>query len=937
MRTKRAENRIRLIAWVICLISVFSCLSPIKAYASDGICYYPSAGQTIRVGWFKSPSFQEGIGDDEEKSGYSYDYLRKVAEYTEWKYEYVYGDWASLLDMLEKGEIDMLAGVATSDERKKKLLFPAYTMGVDKYYLYQHAENKLMNSADLSSFNKRKIGGLRNSRMTTYTELWAKKNHISPEIIYFDSLEQRDEAFSAHEVDAICATDTNVQKDQGYSTILKLGEEPFYLAVTKSRPDVLASLNSALRTIDQTEPYFLQSAQYQNYGTTLETSSLNEAEMLWIKAHPDIRIGYIEDYMPFCKKGSDGNATGVIVDLFNNLFSVMGIENIVNVTYVPYDSFQNMAIALRDGEINLSFPSMGERRYLDNMRINGTSEILSVPFYVAYMGNYSEKTFDVIALNNQPIQKITDEYPNSQILHVDSAEDCLEAVSNGRATCTIMASYRLKELMNDSKYRKIKTMPFGSSFSYCIGVTKKDKMLYTIMNKGIILVDNAVITDHIFKYIQADARYTIRDFMEDNFYEVLALGLLLFMVAALIMLSYVSGIQKARTETEKALLSAQRANAAKSDFLSRMSHDIRTPLNGIIGLLEISEKHRDDIELLALNRKKEKIAANHLLSLVNDILDMSKFEDDSFELPCESFDLYTVCEEVITICVIRARENGISSFTDDGVNLVYRNVYGSPLHLRQIWMNLINNGIKYNKPGGSISCTSSVRSCDGDTVIYDFTISDTGIGISESYLQHIYEPFTQERSDARSRYQGTGMGMAIVKALVDKMNGTISVQSEVGVGTTFVVSLPFKIDKTPSYAKADSDKEEISVAGMRILIAEDNDLNLEIAETILSDEGAIITTATNGKEALRLFLEKDVGTFDLILMDIMMPEVDGYEATRRIRGCNKADAASIPIVAMTANAFMEDIQEAKKAGMNDHLAKPLQMDKLLATIAKYKK
>lgn len=391
-----------------------------------------------------------------------------------------------------------------------------------------------------------------------------------------------------------------------------------------------------------------------------------------------------------------------------------------------------------------------------------------------------------------------------------------------------------------------------------------------------------------------------------------------------------------RQKLEKALADAKRANAAKSEFLSRMSHDIRTPINGIIGLIEISEKHKDDVELVNANRQKERVAARHLLSLINDVLEMSKLEDDNTELPYEPFNILKVCEETLTICSTRAKENGITPVDDGGKNLKYPDVYGSSLHLKQILMNLINNGIKYNKPGGSIFIGVDLKSYDEENVVYDFIVKDTGIGISKSYLEQIYQPFTQERNDARSRYQGTGMGMAIVKSLVDKMKGTIKCESEVGVGTTFTVTIPFKINHTASNASLEAVNGKQTIEGMNILLVEDNELNMEIAQTILEDAGAIITCAENGRIAYEMFFEKRAGSFDAILMDIMMPEMDGYAATVKIRQSDKADANSIPIIAMTANAFAEDVQKAKEAGMNEHLSKPLQVDKIIETLARFK-
>ena len=381
---------------------------------------------------------------------------------------------------------------------------------------------------------------------------------------------------------------------------------------------------------------------------------------------------------------------------------------------------------------------------------------------------------------------------------------------------------------------------------------------------------------------------------------------------------------------------AQEASAAKTAFLSRMSHDIRTPLNGILGLLEIGDQHPDNVELISQNREKAKVAANHLLTLINDILEMSKIEDRAVVLENVPFNLTDLCQDIFVLGQIRAGSRDVTLTTSGPETFRYPNVYGSPLHVRRVFLNLVENCIKYNKPGGSVHCSAEQMDLVGDKIVYRFIISDTGIGMSPEFLKHLFEPFAQANDDARSNYQGTGMGMPIVKALAKSMGGSISVKSELGRGTTFTVDLPFVVNRTPEVADAPADAEDCDICGMSILLVEDNELNTEIAQTLLEHDGALVTTAANGKEALELFQVKPAGAFDAILMDVMMPEMNGYEATRAIRLCDKPDAADVPIIAMTANAFVEDVARAKESGMNDHLSKPIELEKLKATLGKYR-
>ena len=394
-------------------------------------------------------------------------------------------------------------------------------------------------------------------------------------------------------------------------------------------------------------------------------------------------------------------------------------------------------------------------------------------------------------------------------------------------------------------------------------------------------------------------------------------------------------LEKAQKEIQAALEEAERANRAKTDFLSRMSHDIRTPLNGIIGLLEMDERHPDDKKLIDENRKKMKVAVKHLNSLLNDILQLSKLENGNVELSREAFDLNELETDIITMAAIEASERGIALYHKDcSKNLVASYVYGSPLRLRQIFLNIFNNAIKYNKPGGSITCKAECNCINEKTVTYSCTISDTGIGMSKEFIEHIFEPFTQERNDARSTYQGTGLGMAIVKSLVDKMGGTIHIESKEGEGSTFVVTIPFDIAPAPETENEGAEGKEGSLKNLRILLVEDNKLNMEIAGFLLEDAGAFVTKVYDGKQAVDTFGQNPVGTFDIILMDVMMPVMDGIEATKAIRLMDREDAKMIPIIAMTANAFEEDRQATRDAGMNEHLSKPIVMDEVVKAITR---
>lgn len=396
--------------------------------------------------------------------------------------------------------------------------------------------------------------------------------------------------------------------------------------------------------------------------------------------------------------------------------------------------------------------------------------------------------------------------------------------------------------------------------------------------------------------------------------------------------------KKQETAIMELLEKVRRANSAKSEFLSHMSHDLRTPINGILGMLAIMEKSQDDLERQRECRKKIRVSTEHLLSLVNDVLQVSKLESGRpavVEVE-EPFDLRNTLENCIEILSHQAEEKDIRMVLETS-GLQHNRLMGNPLHLKQILMNVIDNALKYNQPHGSVFVRAEETSCQGETANYCFVIEDTGIGIGEEFKEHIFEPFTQEHPDAGTNYNGVGLGMSIVKKLVDQMNGTIEIDSQIGKGSVVKINLPIRIDGAWSEQPVDEEPNTVSnIAGMRVLLVEDNEINCEIVEYILEEAGVEVVTANDGKVAVDVFAASAPGTFDCVLMDLMMPVMSGYEATRVIRSLDRTDAESVPIIALSANAFEEDIALAKDAGMNEHLAKPVDIRKMFKVMSRFR-
>lgn len=520
-------------------------------------------------------------------------------------------------------------------------------------------------------------------------------------------------------------------------------------------------------------------------------------------------------------------------------------------------------------------------------------------------------------------------FPGADVTEYGDTTSCFAALADGRARSVVIPVTALDAVHEQNDLSGYKTSELPGTVSLAVWMRQDDPMLLTIVNKGIANAKENLIAGTYTNDSYGEKESSLVKFV--RFHQT---GLITG--AAVVLLARCPS-SPGRCAARKAQAEAQAANAAKSAFLARMSHDIRTPLNGIIGLLGINDAHKDDAELVAQNRAKAHVAADRLLSLINDVLDMSKIEDRKVVLEHRSFDLPKLLGEVLVVGRLRASELGVEVVEEGREHIRCPHVLGSPEHVRRVMLNLVDNAVKYNRPGGEVRCSAQTLAVEGEKVRYRFTVSDTGIGMSVEFLKHIFEPFTQANDDARSSYQGTGMGMPIVKGLVEQMGGTIEVHSKLGEGSVFVVELPFDVDRGPEAHGATETggaaagaavavgSDAHAIDGMRVLLVEDNDLNREIAQTLLEDEGVAVTCAADGQEAVDVFKSRPAGSFDAIMMDIMMPVMDGYEATRGIRLSAKADAGSVPIFAMTANAFAEDAQRAREAGMNGHLAKPIDM------------
>ena len=916
----------RTLAVTLAALTLLSAVMPTPAFAADS----DQQVKTVRVGWLvNNEGFQEGT-PGERLSGWGYEYLQTLSYYTPgWQYEYVSGTFTELMDMLEKGEIDLMPNISHSVEREQKLLFSSNPEGTERYYIYAKPDRDDLAKGDPQALQGLTIGCNSGVMQTFVGQQWLANEGVTCTYKEIDTGGALFEALSDGEVNAVIMNDTISSPDA--SPMFYVGSSDYYFAVPKSRPDLMNDINSAMAAINRTNPRYNDEVKSNYSAQNSGSASLTNSERSWLKANNNtLTLGYLNNNLPFCNQDANGEMEGSLVSLVTTLHDKFGIT----VHTLAFSSNQQMMEALSKGNIDIALPAFRDYWLAEQM---GTVQSIS-------MGTISLTAIHATSDLNKDLRNICctgfsivnrselkTMFPNANVTEYPSADDMLSALKDGRSSCIVVPNARLETIRDSYDIRDYEIQELSRTAELSCLMRRGNPELLSIVNKGIINAGESLSASNYsstsYSAQESDAfRFIYR---HRSSIVVIIVGVLLTGVAVLTW-----ALQRARVEQNKALA----ANAAKTAFLARMSHDIRTPLNGILGLIEIEELHEDDVDAARKNRAKARIAANHLLSLINDILEMGRIENGKLTLEHVSFNLEDLCNDAIVLCKLRASDRNITMQDQRAHPLCNPHVMGSPTHVRQIIINLLDNSIKYNKDGGTVAFASQIKPIDDSQVLFCFSVSDTGIGMSPEFLKHIYEPFAQEGNDARSKFQGTGIGMSIVKSLIDMMGGTIEISSEVGVGSTFDVRIPLDIDKNPQIKEcADTQVSSCSLAGMNVLLAEDNELNAEIAQALLESEGIVVTRAANGNEAVDLYVGRPAGSFDAILMDIMMPGMDGYEATRAIRLSEKADAADIPIIALTANAFAEDAKAAHDAGMNAHLPKPLDFNKLKNILARIKK
>ena len=932
-RTRKKGKKKRLclsiFAFVMLLfVPVFVYASEIK---SDGKTTQAieEENKTVRVGYFPYSNFQEG-GYGEHKQGAGYEYLQKISYITGWKYEYVYASFKECLDMLADGEIDILGNVSYTQERAESIDFSSYAEVTERYWIYTRENHTNLTDGDLKQMNGCRIGVADGSYQKELLEKWLDSNQIQAEVVACKGYDEMIEKLDADELEALVIPALSVNSD--FIAIANIGVGDCYFGVSKSRPDLLKELNSALEEINNTETDYSSKLYARYEGKAVINYALNKEEKQWLDTHENtIRVGYLKDNLPFCGE-ENGKLTGILGTVLDTVQEKYGIT----IKAVPCFTGVQMNEALQSGEIDIAGPIIQDFYTQEQFQVVLTDVIFDITPVVIYKGNEYSNSLSTIATTETSLYSelmVSLLFPDAEIKQYDTQEECLEAVANGKVEATVIPSSKINILNESSLTKSLSFAEMAKRQELGMFTTRENRRAATIINKAIDQSSNILNGVVLAQNSVSEKEMTLRDVLAE--YAGLAIGVSFAIIFVLLLLVYFLSVsRKKQMEALKEAQNANAANIAKTTFLNHMSHDIRTPMNAIVGFTDIAMKKKPDKEVENC-LKKIRQSSEYLMTLINDVLDISRIESGKLEYKPVPVDLRDMINTVLSIAK-GYMENRDLNFHVSREELKNPYVMADEVRIREVLLNIISNAVKFTKDGGTISFVAeNGPGNDEHHIIVRYRISDTGIGMSEEFQTRIFDAFSQENDGARTSYKGTGLGMAIAKQYVDLMGGKIEVSSRQSIGSTFTVEIPLLIAEQVLTEKEEKLRKDIDLHGLHVLLAEDNDLNAEIAIALLEEKGMIVIRTADGKSALAQFCNTAPGTFDLILMDIMMPEMNGYETTTAIRNLpDRPDGKEIPIIAMTANAFAEDIQAALGAGMNAHVAKPIDMDILIPAIEK---
>ena len=905
--------------------------------------------QTIRVGSFED-TFNY-VDKNGVRRGYGYELMQALSGYTGWKFEYVKCDWSNCFDKLENGEIDIMGDISYTDERAQKMLFSDEPMSEEKYILYADLSHTDIGTSDFKAMDGKRVGVLMGTEPEIMLTEWEKKNGIHTKHVNVKNDDDVEKKLANHEIDCFVSLEESTWSEQGISSVTTIGKSGIYFAINKERSDIKTELDYAMRQLEQDSPFF-KTNLYKKYFTLDYKQSLTSKEKSWVEEHGGIKIGFLNnDQAIFSMDEETGKLTGMLAEYISYAKDCLGNQTL-EFNICEYDDYNEMLQALQNHEIDMIFyasrnPDLAEKKGYTLTNTAWTYSLMAVTDEKYFN---EDKSYTVAVPKEQEAlkQHIAFSYPRWKLVDYDSFADAADMIMNEKADCFLMGTSQALKYDNE---RDFKSVPLTKTMEACFAVREGEGILLSILNKTLKDMPSDMLTSALAIYDSTADKVTFYDFVKDNMlaffvtagvFVLIIIGIILVLLrkarkAEAVAKLAANDTQKLNDKLEIALKKAEDASLAKTRFLNNMSHDIRTPMNAILGYaqLMVNELKGKNLPEISEYLKKLQQSGNLLLSIINNVLDMAQIESGRMEIDENYGRIEDIRQNLFEIFGDEAKKkNLVLQYT---INVEHENILTDTTKVKEIFVNILSNAIKYTSSGGSVKVSIDELPCDEDGYMMVRTrVSDTGIGMSQEYLTNIFEAFTRERNTTKSKIAGTGLGMSIVKKYVELLGGTINVESEPGKGSIFTVTLKHRIADESYYVKKHVEEVETGrevLEGRNILLAEDNDLNAEIAEAILERAGLKIERVEDGIQCVNRIEKMPAGTYDMILMDIQMPNMDGYKAAQVIRHLPDKDKARIPVIAMTANAFEEDKRDAIAAGMDGHIAKPIQVDKLLSMLA----
>ena len=905
--------------------------------------------QIVRIGSFEDTF--DYIDKNGVRRGYGYELLQALSGYTGWKFEYVKCDWSNCFDKLENGEIDIMGDISYTDEREQRMLFSDEAMGEEKYILYADLSNMDLGMSDFKSMDGKRVGVLMDTEPEIMLTEWENKNGIHTEHVNVNNIGDVEKKLANHEIDAFVSLEESTWSEQGISSVTTIGKSGIYFAINKERSDIKTELDWAMRKLDQDSPFF-KADLYKKYFTLEYSQILTGEEKSWVEEHGNIRIGFqSNDPAVFSMDEETGKLTGMLAEYVSYAKDCLENQKL-EFNIQEYNDYDEMIQALQEREIDMIFytgrnPCFAEEKGYALTNTAWTYSLMAV----TDEENFDEHNVYKVAVQKEKEalkQHIAFCYPQWELVDCDSLDDAADMVLNEKADCFLMGA---SQAMIYDNSRNFKSVPLTKTMEACFAVRGGAGSLLSILNKTLKAMPSDMLTSALAIYDSTADKVTFSDFVKDNliaffitaiFFAFSIISIILVLLrkarkAETVAKLAANNTQKLNDKLEIALKKAEDASLAKTRFLNNMSHDIRTPMNVILGYAQLMEnelKGKDMPETLEHLEKMQQ-SGNLLLSIINNVLDMARIESGRMELDENYCRIEDVRKSLFAVFDEKARKKNIALHYT--MNVEHEHVLTDVTKVKEIFVNILSNAIKYTPSGGSVMISVDELPCDepGYMIVRN-RVSDTGIGMSQDYMTKIFDAFTREQNTTKSKIAGTGLGMSIVRKYVDLLGGTIDVESELGKGSTITVTLKHKIADESYYVKKHIEESGTGseiLEGRNILLAEDNDLNAEITEAILERAGIKTERVEDGIQCVNMIEKMPAGTYDMILMDIQMPKMNGYKATQAIRRLSDKDKACIPIIAMTANAFEEDKRDALAVGMNGHIAKPIELDKLLSMLA----